>query len=341
MENLLFALNAVLPIVLLMVLGYILKKKGFLTEEFVRVSNKVVFKVALPVSLFLNIYNIKDLSKINWSVVIYSVIIIMILFVVSLVAVIFLIKKDDQKGVIIQDFVRSNYAIIGTPLIAFMAAGNADAAAIGSIIMLFIIPLTNVLAIIGLMIFIKGEDKAKVSVKDIVKKISTNPIIIGILTGFVFVLTREFIIPKNNLGLPVFTVENNVTFLFTALKQVGSLATPLALIVLGANFEFGEVKSMFKQIAVGTMGRVVIAPVLGLGLSIILVKNGVLNFGPNEYPALIAMFCAPAAVSSVAMSIEMDNDGKLAAQLVVWTTILSAISIFIAIFVLKTMGYLG
>ncbi len=341
MDNLIFALNAILPIVLLMVLGYYLKRKNFLTEGFVKVANKVVFKVALPVSLFLNIYQIESLSSINWSVVLYSVCIIVSFFIISFILVMLFVKKDEQRGVIIQAFVRSNYAIVGTPLIIFMAAGNANAAAVGSIIMLFIIPLTNVLAIIGLMIFIKAEGQKKVSPLDIAKKIITNPLIIGILTGFLFVLTREFILPRNSAGALIFSVQRDIQFLYTALKQIGSLATPLALIVLGADFEFSEVKSMLKEIVIGTLGRVVIAPVVGLGVAIILVQQGVLNFGVNEFPALIALFCAPAAVSSVAMAIEMDNDGKLAAQLVVWSTIFSAVSIFIAIFTFKSMGYLG
>ncbi|HKL95447.1 MAG TPA: AEC family transporter [Haploplasma sp.] len=342
MENLLFALNAILPIVLLMVFGYILKKKEFLNEGFVKIANRIVFKIALPVSLFLNIYNIEDISAINWSVVLYSAIIILSLFFISIVLVMLFVKRNDQKGVIIQDFVRSNYAIIGTPLILFMANGNPQASAVGSVVMLAVIPLTNVLAIIGSMMFIKEEGQKKVSVVGILKQIATNPLIIGILSGFVFVLVRQFILPHDALGRPVFTLKTSdyTKFIFTALSQVGSLATPLALIVLGADFEFSEVKSMLKEITIGTMGRVVIAPVLGLGLSIILVKNGIVNFGPNEYPALIALFCAPAAVSSVAMSIEMKNDGRLAAQLVVWTTILSAVSIFVAIFVFKSLGYL-
>lgn len=341
MDNLIFALNAILPIILLMVLGYFLKRRNFLNEGFVKIANKVVFRVALPVSLFLNIYKIESLSTINWSVILYGVIMIMSFFIIGLIISAIFIKRDDQKGAVIQTFVRSNYAIVGTPLIAFMVSGNQEAAAIGSIIMLFIIPLTNVLAIIGLMVFIKEEGNKKISTLDILKKIIKNPLIIGILTGFVFVLTREYLLPKNSLGTPVFSLSENIAFLYTALSQVGSLATPLALIVLGADFEFYEVKSMLKEIIVGTLGRVVIAPLVGLGVSLILVSNGILNFGVNEYPALIALFCAPAAVSSVAMAIEMKNDGKLAAQLVVWTTIFSAISIFLAVFIFKSLGYLG
>lgn len=340
MENLLFALNAVLPIIILMVLGYILKKINFVDDNFIKISNKLVFKVALPISLFINVYDINDLSSINWSVVLYTVIIVVAVFIIANIISILMIKNNQQKGVIIQAFVRSNYAIVGTPLILFMVGDNQIATGVGALLMLFVIPLTNILATIGLMIYYKEENQEKVTFKDILLNTIKNPIIIGILTGFVFLIFREFIIPKTSDNLPVFTIKNNLSFIYSALKQLAGITTPLALIVLGANFEFGEIKSMFKAITVGTLGRVLFVPLLGLGLALLLMKKGLINFGVNEFPALIAFFSAPAAVTSVSLAIEMKGDGRLAAQIVVWTTILSAVTIFLSIFIIKSMGYL-
>lgn len=340
MENLLFALNAVLPIIILMVLGYILKKINFVDDNFIKISNKLVFKVALPISLFINVYDINDLSRINWSVVLYTVIIVVAVFIIANIISILMIKNNQQKGVIIQAFVRSNYAIVGTPLILFMVGDNQIATGVGALLMLFVIPLTNILATIGLMIYYKEENQEKVTFKDILLNTIKNPIIIGILTGFVFLIFREFIIPKTSDNLPVFTIKNNLSFIYSALKQLAGITTPLALIVLGANFEFGEIKSMFKAITVGTLGRVLFVPLLGLGLALLLMKKGLVNFGVNEFPALIAFFSAPAAVTSVSLAIEMKGDGRLAAQIVVWTTILSAVTIFLSIFIIKSMGYL-
>lgn len=167
MENLMFALNAVLPIILIMFLGYFLKRINFVSDEFIKVSNKIVFKIALPISLFLNVYDINDLKDINWSIVLYTIIIVLVVFIISSIISLLMIKDNKQKGVIIQSFVRSNYAIIGTPLILFMASGNEIANGVGALLMLFAIPLTNILATIGLMIFNKEEDSKKISFKDI------------------------------------------------------------------------------------------------------------------------------------------------------------------------------
>ena len=95
-----------------------------------------------------------------------------------------------------------------------------------------------------------------------------------------------------------------------------------------------------KEITIGIVWRIVLAPVIGLGCAILLNKLGILSCGANEYPALLALFGSPVAVSSAIMAEQMHNDEQLATQLVVWTSICSIVTIFAFVCVLMGMGLL-
>lgn len=328
MEVLKFALNSVLPIVLLILLGYFLKRIKLTNNNFNVIGNKLVFRLFLPCSLFLSIYNIEKISDINLELVFYSVIMIFVLFFIGLIFVLIFVKDNNQKGVILQNAFRSNYSIIGLPLIQFMTNNDSNALAQASVVMLVSIPLFNILAVISLSIFVKNGNA---SFKKIILNIIKNPLIIGILSGFLLVLIRPYI---------NFSIKTDTKFLFETITSLSKVASPLALIVLGGNFEFNEVKEMFKEITYGVLLKIVISPILGLGLSILLVNNNILHFTKVEYPALIALFAAPSAVASAVMAKEMKNDDRLAGQIVMWTNVFSMLTMFIIIVILKGINLL-
>ena len=150
------AVNAIVPIVLLIVLGYILKRIGFLTREFLKIGNKLVFNVCLPCMLFINIYDIQDITAVNWGLVIFCVAMVFIIFGIGLVVSILVTKDNRRRGVILQCCYRSNYAIIGMSLAASLAGAGQEAAVNGvvSIIQAFTIPIFNILAVISLSVFV-------------------------------------------------------------------------------------------------------------------------------------------------------------------------------------------
>jgi len=334
MSTLLFGLNAVLPILLLIGLGYILKRIHFLDEHFLAVGNKFVFFVALPVLLFYNIYSIDDLSQIRWNSMLYAVLALILLFALGFVIAMVFIRDPLQKGVVIQAIFRSNYAIIGIPLAE--AIGGSEAVGVVAMITLVAVPLMNVLAVVSLLLFVQKKEEVH-PLKTMLLKIIKNPLIIGVALGLIALWIRSFI-PVNSDGL-VFSIEKNLPFLYTAIVYVSKIASPLALIILGGIFEFFVIKPLWKQIVIGTFSRTVIAPSLALFLAIFVSKNTMFfHFDSLDFPALIALFGAPTAVSSAIMAKEMDNDTNLAVQLVVWTTIVSILSIFIIIVIFRTLG---
>ena len=336
MDTLLFAINAIMPIILLILLGYFLKRKNFLDEQWFKKGNKMIFRVCLPAMLFINVYNIESFAQINWLAVGYAEVVIVILFLLGIPLVKWLVPDDKQKGVVVQCIFRSNFGIIGLPLAA--ALGASESLGIAAVLSAFSIPTFNIFATIAMTMFLKDKS-GKVDVKGMVRKIVTNPLNIGVATGLVVLVIRSFV-PLNADGQLVFSIKDSLPLVYKTINNVSQICSPLALIILGGLFEFSAIKGRKKPIVIGTLARVVGAPLLGLGAVILLSEYTDFQMDMAAYPALLALFGSPMAVSSAVMAQEMDNDGVLAGQLVVWTSFFSIVTLFVFILVLRTLGYL-
>ncbi len=335
---LLTAVNAIFPIILLIVLGYFLKSRNFITENFVEVGNDLVFKIGLPCMLFINVYSIESFSVIRWDIIGYIMIVVFLVFILGYISVGFITKVPERKGVIWQCTFRSNFAIIGLSLAG--ALGGNEAVGIAAVISAFSIPVFNIMAVIALTIFMDNSEDLSKSIKKIVVNIFKNPLIIGVVLGAVCLVIRTF--QKKIFGEVVFSLENDVKFLYSAINSLKALTTPLALVVLGGQFEFSAIKGLMREIVAGTVWRIVITPLIGIGGAVLLSKyTNYISFGPNEYPALIALFGSPVAVSSSVMAGAMGNDQQLAAQLLVWTSVCSIVTIFISVCILVAAGLLA
>ena len=332
------AANAVLPILLLILLGFGLRKIGWVNQNFTKTGNKLVFNVFLPSMLFINVYDIDGISSIKWDVVLFVMAAICLLFLLAIVIAVSATPVPERRGVIAQCVYRSNYAIIGMPLAA--ALGGPEAQAITAVISAFSIPLYNFFAVLALTMFLQGDNGKKRDFKAVLMGILKNPLILAVAAGFVMLGLRQ--LQANILGDVVFTLKGNLNFLYKALNNMKSVASPLALVVMCSQFEFSALKGLFKEIVVGTVSRVVVAPVVGIGLAVLLTKyTSLLNCGVNEYPALVALYGSPVAVSSAVMAGQMGNDEQLATQLVVWTSIFSILTIFLTVCIMMPAGLLA
>lgn len=337
MNTLLFSMNAILPIILLIFLGYCLKKGNVLDEDWFRKGNRLVFRLLLPCLLFYNVYNIRSFAEINWSVVLYCELVILALFLIGILTVSVAIPDARQKGVIVQSLFRSNFAIIGLPLAESL--GGAQGVGVAAVLSAFSIPTFNILAVLSLTVFLDANGEKKAGLKTTLKKIAKNPLILGVVCGL-FCLVLRALLPAAKDGTPVFSLSGNLPFVYSAISSLAKAASPLALIILGGLFDFSAVKHMLREIVIGTLGRVLLAPILGIGLAVVLSHTGILPLDQSVYPALLALFGSPVATSSAIMAQEMENDGTLAGQLVVWTSIASIFTLFVFIFVLRSLAIL-
>lgn len=326
MDSLLFALNAVAPIVILVTVGYLLRKKGFMNAQFSKDANRLVFRVFLPVMLFLNVYNIKALGDVDFGYIVYVIAILIIIFLLSVPAVMAITKSAPRRGVLIQAGFRSNYALIGIPLSKFLFGD--EGVAIATLLSAVMIPALNILAVISLSMF--NDNEKKPSIKKILIDIIKNPLIRGIALGVAALIVRSVFVK-----LQISFRLTDITPVYTALNYISNMATPLALIVLGAQFEFSAISELKREIIFGVIMRTVAVPILGVGCAYLFFGS---QFTGAHFAAFVAAFTTPVAVSSVPMAQEMGGDAELAGQLVIWTTLAATLSVFLASFLLRLAG---
>ena len=310
MDNLILSFNVVLPIFLCILLGYFLRRLHMVDTPSLNVMNKLCFKVFLPIYLFNNIATTNLAAAFNGKLLATAYLGVTAQFILLMLLIPWLEKENPRRGVLIQAMFRSNFALFGLPL-ALSLCGTEKVGPT-SILVGFTVPLFNILAVVSLESFRGG----KPSVKKMAKGIATNPLIIASLIGILFNLL-DFSLPS--------AVQKSV-------NDLGGVATPLSLVALGGSFTVSKVKEYKKQLTIGVLGRLVFSPLLMVGVGILL------GFRNELLIPLLIMSGAPTAVSSFPMAQQMDGDGELAAGLVVFTSGLAILSMFLWIFVLKQMG---
>lgn len=330
-DALIFSLNAVLPIVLLIGIGYVLKRIKMLDKPFLDTGNRFTFRVLLPALLFYNVYNIDSLRDLDLSFILYGIGAVIVIFFLSIATVCAFTKDSAKRGSLIQSVFRSNYAIIGLPLAESLFGAKGAAAA--GVMSAFCVPTFNVLAVIALTIFNGNSEKGKVSLKKVIKGVFTNPLILATLAGIAVLGLRElFVMWGVDFRL------RDVTILYKTLENVKQICTPFALIILGGRFEFSAVASLKREIIFGTVVRTVVVPVLGLGGAYLLKMTLLPQLSGEHFATYIGVFATPVAVASAIMAKEMGADAELSGQLVVWTSLVSTVTIFIYVTVLRALG---
>lgn len=312
MENLIFSLNATIPIFLMMLLGMLFRKLGWMDEVFAAKMNKFVFLVPLPVLLF------EQLATVDFSEV-WDIKFIIFCFVVTAISItistlISLLWKDRSiKGEFIQATYRSSAALLGIAFIQniYGTAGMAPLMIIGSV------PLYNIMAVVVLSVFKPGNNSFdKALVKKTLKGIATNPIIIGIVAGFVWSALK--------LSMP--------SILHKTVSSIGATATPMGLMSMGATFEFRKATSKMKPTIVAVFMKLV-----GF-CAVFLPVAAVLGFRNEELIAILVMLGSATTVSSFVMARNMGHEGTLSSGVIMMTTLLSAFTLTMWLDVLRSFG---
>ena len=324
MDSLIFAINAVAPLIFLVALGYFLKRIGWVTLGDSKTLNRLVFHIFLPATLFLNIYKIESFGDIEFGYIVYAMAAVGVLYLLAIGAIVLLVRDRSRWGALLQSAFRSNYALVGIPLAGSLFGDEGVIAA--SLLSAVIVPSLNMLAVVSLTVFGSG----KASIKKVLIGIAKNPLIRAIFLGLAAIFIRSLFV-KGGISFRLSEVKS----IYTTLTYMSNLSTPLALVALGAQFEFSTVTSMKKEIIMGILMRTVVSPVLGIGVAYVFFRD---VFTGAHFATFVAVFVTPVAVSSVPMTQEMKGDVVLMGQLVVWTTLLSSISIFIASFLLRLAG---
>lgn len=288
------------------------RKLGWMDEVFAAKMNKFVFLVPLPVLLF------EQLATVDFSEV-WDIKFILFCFVVTAISItistlISLLWKDRSvKGEFIQATYRSSAALLGIAFIQniYGTAGMAPLMIIGSV------PLYNIMAVVVLSVFKPGNNSFdKALVKKTLKGIVTNPIIIGIVAGFVW----------SALKLPMPSI------LHKTVSSIGATATPMGLMSMGATFEMKKATSKMKPTLVAVFMKLV-----GF-CAIFLPMAALLGFRNEEMIAILVMLGSATTVSCFVMARNMGHEGTLSSGVIMMTTLLSAFTLTMWLDVLRLFG---
>ncbi len=313
MTNLIFSVNIVFPLFLLMAAGFILKKLKFITEGFLEGADKLIFRFFLPSILFYNMYSADLRALFDVKLVLFTVC-AMVAMNAAAFGIIALMKSNNgRRGTILQAMTRSNILLFGIP-ICQAVYGTAGVASVSVIAAVFI-PISNFFAVLALSCF---NNEGRASLKELIHDLITNPFIISTI-----------------LAVAVNFLKIQFPYIFVKfLRDTAGMATPFALLVLGAEIELKSLKSNLYAILGGTAMKLVVFP------GLILTAAYFYGFRGLEFCILLSAFCAPVAVSSYVMAKSMHCDYELAGQLVVSTSLMSIVTIFGFVFLAKSWGIL-
>ena len=324
MENLLFSLNATLPIFLTMLCGYVLHRVGLVSDSLASGINRFVFQLALPVLLFQDLFLQDFAAAWNGRFVLFCFLATLAsILLISAVSRLF-IKDLPLRGEFIQVSYRSSAAILGIAFIQnIYGEGNSG---MGPLMILGSVPLYNIFAVVILSLTagtdMAGEsmDRSRIPDGKLLKKtllgIAKNPIILGVAIGFAWSLLK---IPRPAIFVSV-------------VHNIAVLATPLGLISMGASFDFKKISGNFRLSLIAAFIKLILQAAVFLPIAV------VCGFRSQELVALIVMLGSASTVTCYIMARNMGHDGALSATTVMLTTIGCAFTLTFWLWLLRTLG---
>ena len=319
MDSLIFSLNATVPIFLTMVVGYILKQFKMVDDHFVKILNSFNFKVSLPMLLFLDLYQSDFYEVWDTGYVLYCFIVTLICILVIWVLTAIFYKDKTAIGEFVQASYRGSAAVLGLAFIQNIYGQST----IAPLMIIGTVPLYNLMAVVVLSFTdptkLSDSDKFKLDkavIKQSIIGILKNPMIISIALGLIASLIR--------LPIPAILTKTANNF--------AVLASPLALIGLGAGFEGKKALKKIKPTLIASLIRLIVQPAIFLPLAVSF------GFRGEKMVALLIMLGAPTTASCYIMAKNMNHEGVLTSSVVVTTTFLSSITMTFWLFVMRSMG---
>ena len=313
LESFMVAFNAVAPFLILLGTGFAAVRLKLADRPFMDRLNALNFKVFFPFLMFNNVYSAKPENMPSLKLILTGVLSVSLLVVLLVVTVPLIVKENPRRGVVIQGIFRSNFIIYGIPLTTYVF--GAEKSSVCGMMILIMVSLFNVSGVIVLEMFREG---GKIRPKQLLAGIVKNPLLQGCVAGLLFYLLQ--------IRLP--------SFIATPVSSLAGVATTLALVVLGANLKFEELRKNSRTLSAVLLVRLILLPVVMVTFAYLIGLRGV------ELFLILMIFGTPVATSSYPMAQNMGGDGQLAGQLVFVSTVASLATIFLFIFTLSRLGLL-
>ncbi|MBO5303209.1 MAG: AEC family transporter [Lachnospiraceae bacterium] len=314
MENFIFSLNVTFPVFLVMVLGWFLKQKGMLNDNFVTVANKFNFSVTLPFMVFRDLAAVDIYGTFDLKYVLFCAIASTLCFWVIWGLTKLFLKDKTMRGAFVQASFRSSAAVMGLAFIDNIYGSSA----MGPMMIIGAVPLYNIYSVLVLTFEAQTEEKDTSKIRQAAVNIIKNPIIISIFLGVIAALLK--------LDFPVLVDKT--------IDNVAKMATPLALIAMCAGFKGREALAKMKPTLAAAFIKLIAQAAVFVPIA------AWLGFAGEKMIGILVMLAAPTTPSCYIMAKNMHNDGDLTASVVVTTTLLAAFTLTGWIFILKTLGYI-
>lgn len=308
MQYFVVSFRIIFPVLFFMALGSWIRHRRLLEENTFSQMNKLVFRVFLPIKLFLDIYRSDFGSVFSPALFLYALAGVLAAYLGTWLAVGRTVRDKKDAPTVIQAVYRSNYVLFGMSIAGNMYPGQ-DLGVI-SVLAALVVPLFNILAVI---LFEVWQDRGKGSFWHLLKGIARNNLVVGSALGLVF-LALGILLPQP---------------LEKPLSQLGDAATPLALLCVGATLRFAALKKYGRYLFWMALGRLVVVPVIFVGLGV------ALGFRDMELAGLFLVFASPTATSSYPMAKELGGNGELAGLGVAVSNVACLLTIFLWIAALK------
>lgn len=316
-NNLIFSLNATIPVFLMMVFGWFIKRVGILDDHTTNKLNQFAFKVLLPALLFMDLSAADFRAVWDAKFVLFCIIVTLISICIAL-GLSMLHKDKSERGEIIQAAYRSSAAILG---IAFVKNIYGEAT-MAALMIVGTVPIYNIAAVTVLSITSPKNNEGIIERKKLIintiRNVFTNPIIIGISVGLLWSVLK---IPQ-----PVILTKT--------VSYLGNMATPLSLIALGASIKIGDAKEKLPTAAWISAVKLVLFCAVFLPVAIML------EFRNEKLIAILVMLGSATTGSCFVMCRNLGHKGIVTACTVMLTTLLSAFTLTTWLFVLKTLEYI-
>ena len=311
---LLFTFEIVAPIFFLILIGSALQKTDLVSDTFVRQSSNFVFNISLPALIFVKLSNVSIEETFDERLIVTSMIFAFVIFLISWGVSLFLTKTPEDKGSFIQGSFRSNFAIVGLAIILGMFGERSLGKA--ALLLAFIMPLYNVLAVIALTVPFHQERNIKLGgmIKDILK----NPLIVAAIVSIMFSIFEI------KIWSPI---EKTMNYL-------GIIALPLALVGIGATLKMDRIIKASTLAFTSSFLKIVLFPALAILIGLLVGFNGA------ELGIFFILFATPTAIASFVMAEAMHCNSKLAGDIIAISTVLSIFTITIGLVVLKYFEYI-
>ena len=310
LSNFFVAVGAVVPLFCLMLMGVFVKRSKLMTDEELVHTNRMVFRVFFFCMMFFNIYTTDLASPVRPKLMLFGAGGVLAVALIATLLVCLFEPSNKRRGAMIQATFRSNFVLMGIPLVGNIFGD--DHLAIPTMMIAIIVPIYNIVSVFILETFRGG----RFYLPGILLGVLKNPMILGALTAVAFLV----------LGIPV------PKPVLKPIGQVAAATTPVALIILGASFKGGSFHAHLPQLVACVLARLLIVPGIMLGLAIYL------GFRDMELITLLAIFASPCAVAGFAMAQQMGSDADLAGNCVVYTSAFSCLTLFGWVLALKTLG---